>query len=140
MRGLIPALLCMMLAGSAHAAVTDVTGDWSTEDHKGVIRVAPCDGGFCGTIVGMTDFDPNYLGQSQCHEVILHVAARPAPDGRRPASVTDPRNGAVYDAQLWRGADGALRLRGFVGLPLFGSTQRWEPYAGKVRADCHFPG
>jgi hypothetical protein len=42
-------------------------------------------------------------------------------------TILDPRNGSVYNATLEVTEDGQkLKLRGFVGIPLFGSTQVWK--------------
>lgn len=141
-----PAILLglLLFAGAAAPPPTvppptlpPVCGDWFTEDHQGVIRIAPCGAGYCGTIVGLSDFGPDYRGQSQCHEILIRTRA-PQEDGRMPGTVMDPRDGYVYKALLWLGADGAVRLRGFVALPMLGSTQRWEHFAGRIGADCHF--
>ena len=34
-------------------------------------------------------------------------------------------NGKIYNANISLQADGTLRLRGYVGTPLFGETQVW---------------
>ena len=46
----------------------------------------------------------------------------------------------TYDATISLGQDGDLRLHGYVGLPLFGETQRWSPFTGRTFADCRLPG
>jgi uncharacterized protein (DUF2147 family) len=35
-------------------------------------------------------------------------------------------------------ATGRLNMRGYVGIPLFGATHLWEPFAGRIAADCRF--
>jgi uncharacterized protein (DUF2147 family) len=151
-----PALLVMFAALAVpHAGIADPSppvppvisqtqGDWLTEDHRGVVHIGPCGNVICGTIIAQSDFRPDGSsmldpsGHPQCHLAIIRSMI-PGDDGRLHGTVTDPRDGSTYNAQLWLGDDGALRLRGYVAVPLLGSTQRWEHYAGTVTPDCHFP-
>ena len=42
-------------------------------------------------------------------------------------TILDPRDGAVYDAEMEMTPDGKkLSVRGFLGLPIFGQTQVWR--------------
>jgi hypothetical protein len=50
--------------------------------------------------------------------------------------ITDPRDGKTYQAKLWVDATGNLHLRGFIGIPLLGSTQIWQKYNGSLTAEC----
>jgi hypothetical protein len=50
--------------------------------------------------------------------------------------VLDPRDGAIYQARMALDALRHLVLHGYVGLPIFGRTQTWTPYAGRTTADC----
>ena len=96
---------------------------------------------FCGRVVGVSDFPPGGLrdlhGTPQCGLVILHDL-KPTEDQRRRGSITNPDDGRVYGAIVWVADDGDLRLRGFVGLPLLGSTQHWPRFTGSLTKDCHF--
>ena len=55
---------------------------------------------------------------------------------RAPGQITDPRNGDRYQAELWVDDSGDLHLRGFIGIPLLGSTQVWRKYTGQLTAEC----
>jgi uncharacterized protein (DUF2147 family) len=137
---MLPILAFPAFAG---AAPTSVTGDWFTEKKDGVVTVAPCGDAMCGEISGIGDFGPDgapprdSAGASQCHLRIIRDM-RPAGDGTLHGTVTDPRDGDVYQAKLWAAADGTLRLRGYIAMPLFGSTQTWTRFTGKRQPDCHF--
>jgi uncharacterized protein (DUF2147 family) len=137
-------LLLGAAATAARAAVqNDVLGDWLTEDKRGVIRVGPCGDAFCGVIVGVSDWPANgdvlrdVHGQPQCHlAFIKHL--KPEDDNRLHGTVTNPEDGTTYGAEMWVAGDGALRLRGYLALPILGSTQHWPRFHGDVQPDCHF--
>jgi uncharacterized protein (DUF2147 family) len=115
-------------------------GDWSTANGHGVIQIARCGEALCGRIVGIdrkpTEPMPTDVhGRSQCGLTII-TNERPETDGVWLGEIADPRNGDVYHAKLWLGADGNLRLRGFIGIPVLGSTQTWHRFTGRLTADC----
>jgi uncharacterized protein (DUF2147 family) len=127
--------------GLAGAASTPV-GTWLTEDHKGVIAIAPCGGGLCGRIVGMSEpLRPDgsrpvdNQGRPQCGLTILQAAAGDQP-GQWQGKITDPLDGSVWNCELSLDGEGRLHLRGYVLLPLLGQTQLWTPYTGHVTQDC----
>ncbi len=134
--------LGLMAASGAQAARSPL-GLWLTEDRGGVISFQPCGSAVCGVIVGLSDWPANgdvkrdWRGRPQCHSILLD-RLRPQQDGRLHGTVTNPEDGKTYSAEVWVPADGALRLRGYVGLPLFGSTETWPAFHGHVRPDCHF--
>ena len=41
-------------------------------------------------------------------------------------TILDPRNGNVYRASIAVDNTHHLRLHGYIGLPIFGLTQRWD--------------
>lgn len=130
------ALACAPLAVARSPA-----GQWLTQDHGAVIAIAPCRDSLCGRIVGILDWPADghvpidVHGQPQCGLAIIS-GVHPGSAGRPAASITDPEDGRVYDAQLWVDAAGRLHLRGYIGLPLFGQTQVWTPYSGPMPKDC----
>ena len=132
----------LLAAAPARAAPTSPIGRWFTEDRGGVVSIAPCGDALCGTIIGLSSFPPDgikrdFRGGTQCHERLLNGLV-PEDDGRWHGSITNPEDGRTYDAQVWVPPDGDMRLRGYIGLPILGSTQRWPPFAGTILHDCHF--
>jgi uncharacterized protein (DUF2147 family) len=117
-------------------------GAWLTEGGHGVIRFAPCPVGLCGSIVGI-DRTPgeamptDVQGRSQCGLTIFTGSADQQ-DGVTEGHITDPRSGKVYQAQLWVDPQGRLHLRGYIGVPLLGATQVWQPFAGPIAEGCRF--
>ena len=140
---LVATFLLTVLTPAACAQGPAPVGRWKTEDGGGIIDVRACGQVLCGVIVGLSDWPANgdvkrdWLGRPQCHSILL-AGLKLRDDGRWHGTVTNPENGRVYSAEVWVPADGSLRLRGYVGLPLLGSTQTWPPYHAAVQADCHF--
>ena len=143
-RGIGLALVGLAFAVSAEAGPppASVTGTWLTPGGDGVIAIEPCGDALCGRIVGITrapgePMPTDVRGVSQCGLTIIDNE-HPADDGAWLGHVTDPRTGDTYGAKLWIDADGNLRMRGFLGLPLLGQTQIWHPYTGRLTQSCGF--
>jgi uncharacterized protein (DUF2147 family) len=142
-------LLFLLLGLPAAAPAPEAPiGRWLTTNHQAVIQITPCGANFCGRIVGIIvrhAGDPmplDWHGRPQCDFTMLRTARQigTAAATRWAGTVQDPRDGATYDAIISVGADGNLRLRGYLGLPLFGETQRWTPFTGRTFVDCRLPG
>jgi len=133
----------LFLLLTAAAPLPDPSGDWFTEDKRGIITIAPCGDSLCGAITGISDWDAkgqgprDVHGTPECQLRFIHDM-KPADDNRRHGTVTDPTDGKIYQAQLWLSDDGVLNLRGYIGLPILGSTQHWTRFTGKRTPDCHF--
>jgi uncharacterized protein (DUF2147 family) len=128
-----------LLAGQVHAAGPD--GLWLSQDHDAVIAIGPCEGGLCGRIVGMSEprgkdgsvpADPQ--GHPMCGLNILHAE----PDGpdRWSGRITDPEDGSNWRCILSFESPDRLLLHGYVLVPMFGRTQTWTRYGGRVDDDC----
>jgi len=135
--------LAQATAASA-APITYPSGSWTTENSGTVISVAQCGTDLCGRISGMVLDHPNdpppldWRGKPQCGDIIFQVAPETADDGtvKWNGTVSDPRDGAVYQATVTFDAQGNLHMRGFVGLAIFGETQIWRPYSAQTPRDC----
>ncbi len=138
------AVLCFS-ASLAMAQVAVPTGRWLTANHAAVVQIAPCGVDLCGQIVGIRLNPPNapmplnWQGQPQCGMTILRTA--PIVNQQTGATewvgtVLDPRNGDVYRAKIRLNRERHLSLHGYLGLPIFGQTQIWEPYSGRTLAGC----
>ena len=140
---MIAVLACCGAAG-AQAGNNPPTGRWLTPAHNAVIQIAPCGAGLCGQIVGIALPTPSakmplgWAGQPQCGMVILQTSPTTGPAGATAwvGKVVDPRDGSVYQARMVLDQDRQLELHGYIGLPIFGQTQVWTPYAGPAPADC----
>ena len=135
-------LLAFGAAWPGAARARSPVGYWFTEDRGGIVQVHACGESLCGTIVGLRDWPADgklldWDGTPRCHFTLLR-RLRLQDDGRWHGTVTNPEDGRTYTAEVWVPEDGMLRLRGYVGLPLFGSTQRWPASPGGAKADCHY--
>jgi uncharacterized protein (DUF2147 family) len=130
------------LLAAADAADPAILGKWLTESGHGVIQIVRCENALCGRIVGIdrTPSEPmptDVTGRSQCGLNIISEVAQ-GEDNAWYGRIVDPRDGASYHAKLWVDSDGRLNLRGYVGIPLLGSTQVWSRFAGRLAENCRF--
>ena len=140
LRGAAALALALAASPASTALAASPVGAWSTENGHGVIAIEPCGDALCGRIVGIDrkpsepmPFDSR--GRPQCGLTII-ANQRPKGDGTWRGEITDPRNGATYQVNLWLDESGNLRLRGFLGVPLLGATQVWRPFTGRLTAGC----
>ncbi len=106
------------------------------------MQISACGTDLCGVIVGVTASPTGAMphdisGEPQCHLSLLRDLSLEE-DGRWHGTVRNPEDGKVYDAEIWLPSDGNMRLRGYIGIPLLGSTQSWQRFTGTVQPDCHF--
>ena len=137
----LTAVLPAAVASDAQPPQPGVFGRWLSQGKDGVIDLSICDDGtLCGRLTwflpGPDDAgkpppadehnpDPALRGRPLCGLVILGgfkpSSDRDWVDGR----VYDPDNGKIYHATMRLAKNGTLRLRGYIGIPLFGQTQVW---------------
>ena len=154
MRRLVVLASMMLLATSAQtsgvmAQQSGVMGTWLTQSGVAEVKIAPCadpkTGAICGTVVGLinpkgpngnvvapetvTDYrnpDPalrsrKMLGMPLIWGFKTGSDANTFEDGK----IYNGENGKIYSANISLQPDGKLRLRGYVGSPMFGETQVW---------------
>jgi uncharacterized protein (DUF2147 family) len=138
-------LLFFALPATAQVPPTPI-GRWLSANRQAVVQIEPCGSNFCGRIVGIIvkhAGDPmpfDWLGRLQCGFVMIRTTRQIGTEPRWAGTVQDPRDGHSYGAIIAMRQDGDLHLRGYIGLPLFGETQRWTPFTGQTFADCRLPG
>jgi uncharacterized protein (DUF2147 family) len=135
----LPIVVVLAAAGAADPAIL---GHWLTESGHGVIEIVRCENAVCGRIVGIdrTPSEPmptDVTGQSQCGLTIISGATQ-AEDNAWYGKIVDPRDGATYHEKLRVDSDGRLNLRGYIGIPLLGSTQVWSRFTGRLAENCRF--
>jgi uncharacterized protein (DUF2147 family) len=116
-------LALLLIAGSTPAPA--VQGLWLTDDHKGIVRIAPCGPHLCGTIVRVNDANPTRLPTDRNNpDPRLRgrpIVGLPILTGFvRSGSVWnggrayDPKSGRSYRSTLALNPDGSLKVTGCV--------------------------
>ena len=119
-----------------------VVGVWWTQDKDGVVQIVPCGSGLCGR--GWRGrFCRGWVAAQGFARALPAVICRSSPDGKVEADgtwdshITNPDDGKVYTITLRVDQDGRLRMRGYIGIPLFGRTVFWTRFNGRLTPDCH---
>jgi uncharacterized protein (DUF2147 family) len=148
MKRLLLAASLLALPLPAAAQGPSVMGTWLTASKTAQVRIAPCPdasyGPICGTIVSLqnakgpdgnvvapdaaTDFrnsDPALRSRKIIGMVLLYGFKPAGPNTYEEGTIYSAENGKTYKANVSLQQDGTLRLRGYVGSPMFGETQVW---------------
>ena len=110
-------------------------GDWITPN-KSIVQIYKCESGICARIayvdpgVGHTtdgkNPNPSLRDRSLCGLKIgngfQEKDATHAEDGK----LYDPESGNTYSGTLTLLSDATLKLRGYIGIALFGRTEDWK--------------
>ena len=149
MRKLVVAVLLGVLASTASAQSPSVMGTWLTASGVAQVRIGPCpdpaNGPICGLVVGLINAkgpDGNAIAADMATDYRNPVPALRTrkvigmpliwgfkktadPNAFEDGHVYNGENGKIYNANISLQPDGKLRLRGYVGTPMFGETQIW---------------
>lgn len=149
MKKLLLALVLACVAPAAPALAQSVMGTWLTASGKAQVRIEPCadpaSGPLCGFVVGLisprgpdgvvvapevaTDFrndNPALRGRKVLGMPLIWGFKKTAePNTYEGGQIYNGENGKIYSANISLQPDGTLRLRGYVGSPMFGETQIW---------------
>lgn len=141
--GLLSLLVAVIV--TAAPAGDDVLGLWYTEDDEAKVEITRQRGKYYGKIVWLRE--PLYPGEDE-------EAGRPKRDRNNPdearrqdpilgltvlkdfvfdgsstwvkGTIYDPNNGKTYRCNMWLEDQGTLRVRGYIGISLFGRTTEWR--------------
>jgi uncharacterized protein (DUF2147 family) len=149
MRKLVVVALLGVLASTAAAQSPSVMGTWLTASGVAQVRIGPCPdpatGAICGTVVGLinpkgpdgnavapdmaTDYrnpDPALRTRKVIGMPLIWGFKKTSdPNAFEDGHIYNGENGKTYNANISLQPDGKLRLRGYVGTPMFGETQLW---------------
>lgn len=128
----------LALAPLSAAAETDpMHGFWLTENGKAIVKIAPCGGETCGNLVWI-DSPRNPEGdlKRDVNNSNLQNRNRPLcgltlvgglrPDGSaKDGWIYNPRDGSTYSVAVEPLNEEKLKVRGYLGFPLLGSSQVW---------------
>jgi uncharacterized protein (DUF2147 family) len=150
MKRTLLAVAMTMLSSASLAQEPKVYGTWLTASGVAQVRIGPCadpaTGALCGFVVGLVDPkgpdgapvapdlavdarnpDPK-LRDRKVIGMPLIWGFRMSDDGRtfEGGQIYNGENGKIYSANISWQPDDTLKLRGYVGSPMFGETQIWK--------------
>ncbi len=149
MKRLLLAALLAAVAPAASAQAPSVMGTWLTASGVAQVRIEPCSspasGPLCGFIVGLInpkgpdgavvapDMATDYRNENPALRsrkvlgmpLIWGFKSTSNPNVYEGGQIYNGENGKTYSANISLQPDGTLRLRGYVGSPMFGETQVW---------------
>ena len=149
MRSWLLAGVAALMVMPAWAQAPSVQGMWLTASGKAEVRIEACAdpaaGALCGFIADLinprgpdgvvvapevaTDFrneDPALRSRKVLGMPLIWGFKKTSdPNVFEGGKIYNGENGKTYSANISLQADGTLRLRGYVGSPMFGETQVW---------------
>lgn len=149
MRTLVATVALCVVSTAASAQQGSVMGTWLTASGVAQVRLGPCpdvaSGPLCGFIVGLinpkgpdgqvvapdvaTDYrneNPSLRSRKVIGMPLIWGFKKTAdPNTFEDGKIYNGENGKTYNANISLQPDGKLRLRGYVGTPMFGETQLW---------------
>jgi len=135
---LVGAAICGSAAG-ADAALARVAGNWLTEPRDGIIQVTvDAGGGLQGRIIGGNhpglrdekNPDPARRTLALRGQVILRGMHYDGGGRWSGGTIYKPDSGTTYRCRIELTDRDELKVRGFIGMALFGITQTWTRYLG----------
>lgn len=138
---LLLAIFFVTWSSGARAAPDDgVAGVWLTEEGDARIEIAACGDRVCGHIAWLEEaLDDDGEEKLDIHNPDESLRSRPIvglplligfkPDGPgqwKDGRIYSPRNGKLYKCTMRLDGPDILRVRGYIGIPLFGQTEVWS--------------
>jgi uncharacterized protein (DUF2147 family) len=131
-------VLCLMAQGAAMASPSAIEGTWLSGDGEGLIAIEVTDNTLSGTILGSATDNPE-REKNDVHNPDPALRGRPLVglelfrgftyDGEGVWSggfIYDPDSGKTYRCKITQLNPNTLRVRGFIGVSLFGRTETWK--------------
>ncbi|MEM1024789.1 MAG: DUF2147 domain-containing protein [Myxococcota bacterium] len=126
-------LILVLSLGLASSSAEDIVGRWWNPERTGQIEIYEKEGRFFGRIISREQVvkdvhnpDPALRNRSVVGLVFLKDFAKTGDNEWSGGTVYSFNNGRTYRGKLWL-EDGALMMRGFLGVSLFGKTVRMGP-------------
>lgn len=134
----------IVLLAAAHGQTNNILGNW-TNPTGSTIHIYRCGSDICAKLVKISKDSPTRVdaknpnaalrGRSLCGLQIGKDFEPKGSDRAEGGKLYDPESGKTYTGSMTRDR-GKLKLRGYVGIPLFGRTETWNRAPDNVAA-CH---
>jgi uncharacterized protein (DUF2147 family) len=146
-------LTTAVVLAARSAFATGLLGDWLTQDEDAALTIADCGGPLCGRIIWLENArdrggsvrrddnnpDPAKQGQRICGLVVIRDL-KPTGPNTWGGEVYNPQDGKTYRGRITVLSESTLRLRAYIGLPIFGRSQTWTRVTGgvanKIKYSC----
>lgn len=137
LRYVIPTLAMLVAPLSAQADTQPTHGYWLTENGKAIVEFAPCGTETCGKMVWISNpHDSTGKLKLDANNSDNAMKARPLcgltllgglkDKGRAQSGwIYNPRDGSTYSVNVEALSEERLKVRGFLGIQLLGSSQVW---------------
>lgn len=139
--GILGGILLLAATGDANAQTKPIEGNWRSPSGS-IVRVYECGDAVCLKIMqveksapGTEDAnnpDPKLRSRSLCG-LEIGSGFKPEDGGKKAdrGALYDPKSGKTYSGVISAEGD-LLRLRGYVGLKMFGRSEEWNRVNGPV--------
>ncbi len=147
------AIILGLITGCLHAQEsTGVTGYWITRDDesgidKSIVYLWIEDGTLYGRVAQILHLEPHQNGLCvHCPEefrnqpvegmrILWDMKHDPDDAEWNSGRILDPVSGNLYRAKLWLEKPNELKLRGYIGISLFGRTEIWRRLEDRSRLE-----
>jgi len=116
---------------------TDILGGWVNQAGDGIIEIKQQEGYYVGIIMGSTDgkdrkdvnnSDPERQSKSLLHVKVMDEFVYAGNLKWEDGWIYDPNNGNTYSCEMTLIDHKTLKIRGYIGITLFGRTEIWTRY------------
>jgi len=142
--GLLPGIAAIVVAGAWADARDSVFGHWAGD--RSILEISERDGELSARVIAMDD--PEYregeefgpVGAARRDDLNPDESQRRQPllgiellseyrfeNGRWQGRIYDPESGNTYSSNMRVDRSGELKMRGYLGLPMFGRTASFVP-------------
>lgn len=125
--------LSLFISTQAFAAnADDILGVWWSPEQKTKVEITKEDNKYVGRIIAIRPEakDKKIEGQSLLNYPILKNFEFKS-DSWKEGTIFDPENGKTYKCVISLKNPNTLSVRGYVGMPLFGRTAKFEKVGGE---------
>ena len=131
----LPLAAVLLAALSALAQAPGLAGNWRTPTGS-IVQVHPCGDALCLRVVAIEKNAPGTLDENNPNPALrarsicgLEIGTGFHPDSSSQAAdngqIYDPKSGKTYSSSIAVNGPDRLKLRGYVGVKLFGRTEEW---------------
>ena len=152
MRAVLTLAIVLLLAPSVWAQAplgVPLQGYWLTENGKAIIHFTSCGDKTCGRMVwtdnprdetgalklDVQNADAAKRDRPVCGLALMGALVPEGPDAWKDGWIYNPRDGSTYSVEVETVSATELKVRGFLGLSIFGSSQVWTRVDGD-RGGC----